>query len=87
MNLWTVTKYTGWLLMLLMIIYIATGFSYAGYFGFETIIDPAAATSLHSNLIVVGILIILICLHCCLRSFLSLKNRAKGSETAQKPAE
>jgi hypothetical protein len=87
MNLWIVTKYTGWLLMLLMIIYIATGFSYAGYFGFETIIDPAAATSLHSNLIVVGILIILICLHCCLRFFLSLKNRFKGSEIEQKPAE
>ena len=42
-----VTRITGWLLFPLMILYILTGFSLCGEFGFERVVSPQVALAVH----------------------------------------
>ena len=70
-----VEKYAGCLLLVLIIIYIVTGFSYAGLFGFGQIINIDAAIWIHNNLYVVGLLIVLIILHCSIRTAIRIRRR------------
>jgi hypothetical protein len=81
MDMWTITKYSGILLFILIVILIITGFSYSGLLGLDAVIDPASALVLHSNPITAGILIILIIVHCCLRALTGLRNRSGKGES------
>jgi succinate dehydrogenase/fumarate reductase cytochrome b subunit len=42
-----VVRTSGWLLLLLMILYILTGFALCGEYGFNDVIDYQAALNLH----------------------------------------
>jgi len=44
------SRISGWVLFVLMVVYIATGYSLCGEFGFARIIDPQIALVLHDNL-------------------------------------
>jgi len=76
-------KYSGWLLLLLMVLYIATGLAYAGYPGFDMLIDMGTATWIHSNLVLLGVLLLSLFTHCCLRVLSALRKRSKGPGTAE----
>ena len=82
-----ISKYSGWLLVILILVYVATGFSHMGYFGFDTIIDPQFSYDFHSDLYVVTILLVLVILHCCTRFFYALKNRMKRPEIPKQPVQ
>ncbi len=41
---------TGWLVIILMIVFIITGYSMAGKFGMNFLIDPTLASFLHEQL-------------------------------------
>ena len=80
MSVAKVSKYSGWLLFLLIVIYVVTGLSYAGYFGFENLIDVQTASLIHNNLYLLAVLLVLMFLHCCLRFLIRLKNRFRKKE-------
>ena len=43
-------RISGWVLFLLMLVYIATGYALCGEFGFARLIDPQTALRVHNEL-------------------------------------
>jgi len=61
MNLQKISRISGWLLLLLIILYLLTGYSLAGKYGLHRLLDPSIARVIHGNLDF--LLIILLILH------------------------
>ena len=40
-------RYSGWFLLLFLILFIVSGYSMCGEFGFERVLDPHSAETLH----------------------------------------
>jgi hypothetical protein len=86
MNLMVVfSKYIGYALSAVLIVYIVTGLAYMGQFGIQTVVDPAMANYLHSNLYFLAVLIVLMALHCGGKFIVKLKNRPKRGESNETP--
>jgi hypothetical protein len=78
-----ISKYSGWLLFLLIALYVVTGFAYAGYFGLDVFIPMGTATLVHSSLELAILLIVLTFLHCCLRISVRFFSRFKEKSPEQ----
>lgn len=64
-------RFTAWLLLVFMIVFISTGFSIAGEYGFEKLIATNTALALHKKL--VWPLLTLFALHVVISAYFSFK--------------
>ena len=70
-------RYTGWLLLALSVLYALTALEYLGYF---RLIGMGTASFVHSNLVLLGIFLGAVIVHCCSRVIVRLAKRKANTQ-------
>ena len=69
----TINRISAWLLFLIVVIHIVTGFSMTGFYGFDYLIDKNLARNIHLRMH--AVLLLLLILHVGISTYYDLKRR------------